>query len=135
MMTLDRLESKGFELTVGTNHLGHFLLCNLLLKDVISNPSGAVSCSASHYKIARHSLSVTRVVIFRVRACLLFFPSSCVRRVHRMTGLICLLFCAQRIVVTASQVHDPSTPGGNVGSKATLGDMSGLEVSSSESFG
>jgi hypothetical protein len=34
----------------------------------------------------------------------------------------------QRIVVTASQVHDPTSPGGNVGSKATLGDMSGLEV-------
>jgi hypothetical protein len=34
----------------------------------------------------------------------------------------------QRIVVTASQVHDPSTPGGNVGSKATLGDLKGLKV-------
>jgi len=66
--------SEGFELTVGTNHLGHFLLCNLLLKNLMSNPNGA------------------------------------------------------RIVVTASQVHDPDSPGGNVGKKATLGDLKGLET-------
>ena len=69
-----KVRPQGFELTVGTNHLGHFLLCNLLLKEVMSNPSGA------------------------------------------------------RIVVTASQVHDPASAGGNVGSKASLGDMTGLEV-------
>lgn len=31
-----------------------------------------------------------------------------------------------RLVVTASSVHDPSTPGGNVGPGATLGDLQGL---------
>merc|ERR1712087_181184 len=31
-----------------------------------------------------------------------------------------------RIVVTASPVHDPTSGGGNVGSTATLGDLSGL---------
>lgn len=31
-----------------------------------------------------------------------------------------------RIVVTASGVHDPDSPGGAQGSKATLGDLSGL---------
>lgn len=32
-----------------------------------------------------------------------------------------------RLVVTASSVHDPDTPGGNIGPGATLGDMSGLD--------
>jgi len=32
-----------------------------------------------------------------------------------------------RLVVTASSVHDPDQPGGNVGSKASLGDLKGLE--------
>jgi len=31
-----------------------------------------------------------------------------------------------RLVVTASSVHDPSTPGGNVGPGATLGNLQGL---------
>lgn len=30
---------EGFELSVATNHLGHFLLCNLLLEDLKSSPS------------------------------------------------------------------------------------------------
>jgi protochlorophyllide reductase len=32
-----------------------------------------------------------------------------------------------RLVIVGSGVHDPDEPGGNVGSKAKLGDMSGLE--------
>jgi len=63
----------GFEITVGTNHLGHFLLCNLLLPELERSPD----------------------------------PHP-------------------RIVITASQVHDPESAGGNVGSKATLGNMDGL---------
>jgi protochlorophyllide reductase len=31
---------EGFELTVATNHLGHFLLCNLFLDDLKTSPSG-----------------------------------------------------------------------------------------------
>jgi hypothetical protein len=30
-----------------------------------------------------------------------------------------------RLVVTASSVHDPDTPGGNIGSLAGLGDLAG----------
>eukprot|EP00903_Cladosiphon_okamuranus_P012458 g11667.t1 len=66
--------TEGFEETVGTNHLGHFLLANLLIKPL---------------------------------------EASTLRN--------------PRLVVTASSVHDPDTPGGNQGSKATLGDLSGLE--------
>lgn len=62
---------EGMELTVGTNHFGHFYLTNLLLPMV--KPSGG------------------------------------------------------RIVVTASGVHDPDSPGGAQGEKATLGDLNGLE--------
>ena len=61
---------EGFELTVGTNHLGHFYLNHLILP-----------------------------------------------LVRRGTGTV---------VVTASSVHDPDSPGGAQGSTATLGDLSGL---------
>ncbi len=64
--------SDGFEITVGTNHLGHFLLANLLLPDLNAAGEGA------------------------------------------------------RIVVTASEVHDPASAGGSVGLGAHLGDLSGL---------
>nr|ACF24535.1 chloroplast light-dependent protochlorophyllide reductase [Gymnochlora stellata] len=63
----------GFELTIATNYLGHFLLTNLLLPDL--EKSGSDS----------------------------------------------------RIVITGSEVHDPSSPGGSVGPGATLGDLSGLK--------
>jgi protochlorophyllide reductase len=67
----DILRTKqGFELTIGTNHLGHFYLQNKL------------------------------------------FP---------------LMAQKSRIVVTASGVHDPESPGGAQGSKATLGNLKGLE--------
>lgn len=35
---------------------------------------------------------------------------------------------APRLVVTASEVHDPGTPGGRVGEPAGLGDLSGLQA-------
>ena len=60
----------GFELTVGTNHLGHFYLNSLLLPQLQSNG---------------------------------------------------------RIVVTASSVHDPDSPGGAQGKLATLGNLDGFE--------
>lgn len=62
---------EGMELTVGTNHFGHFYLNHLLLPMI--KPSGG------------------------------------------------------RIVVTASGVHDPESPGGAQGEKATLGNLAGLE--------
>lgn len=62
---------QGFELTIGTNHLGHFYLTNQILP--LINKGG-------------------------------------------------------RIVVTASGVHDPDSPGGAQGSKATLGNLAGLET-------
>jgi protochlorophyllide reductase len=66
----DVLRTKqGFELTIGTNHLGHFYLTQQLMP--------------------------------RIR---------------------------ERIVVTASGVHDPESPGGAQGSKATLGTLQGMET-------
>jgi protochlorophyllide reductase len=61
----------GFELTVGTNHFGHFYLNHLLLP---------------------------------------------------------MLQTDARIVVTASGVHDPESPGGAQGTPATLGALQGLET-------
>jgi protochlorophyllide reductase len=62
--------AEGFELTVGTNHLGHFYLHHLLLPKI--KPS---------------------------------------------TG---------RIVITASAVHDPDSPGGAQGKTASLGNLDGF---------
>lgn len=62
---------EGFELTVGTNHFGHFYLNHQIMP--LLKAEGA------------------------------------------------------RIVVTASGVHDPESPGGAQGETATLGDLSGLE--------
>mmetsp|Transcript_37295 Transcript_37295/g.90544 ORF Transcript_37295/g.90544 Transcript_37295/m.90544 type:complete len:492 (-) Transcript_37295:1628-3103(-) len=62
----------GFELTVGTNHLGHFYLNSLLLQNNKINTSNG------------------------------------------------------KIVVTASGVHDPDSPGGAQGKTATLGQLQGL---------
>jgi protochlorophyllide reductase len=62
--------NEGFELTVGTNHLGHFYLHHLLLSKIKST-----------------------------------------------TG---------RIVITASAVHDPDSPGGAQGRTATLGNLDGF---------
>lgn len=64
---------QGFEETIGTNHLGHWLLVNLLLDNVKKAPRG-------------------------------------------------------KIVFTGSGVHNPEEPGGNVGSKAGLGGMEGLQA-------
>lgn len=71
-----RRTQDGFELTVGTNHLGHYLLANLLLPQLDKAGPGA------------------------------------------------------RIVVTASEVHDPSSPGGSVGPGASLGSLAGLRSAS-----
>eukprot|EP01039_Chlorochromonas_danica_P003947 gene3947-4319_t len=38
---------EGYELTVGTNHLGHFLLLNLLLPNVAKSPEGRIVFTAS----------------------------------------------------------------------------------------
>jgi protochlorophyllide reductase len=62
----------GFELTVGTNHLGHFYLNSLLMSN---------------------------------------------KKINTSTG---------KIVVTASAVHDPESPGGAQGKTATLGDLEGF---------
>lgn len=72
-----RLSGDGFEECIATNHLGHFLLANLLEERLSSSP--------------------------------------------RTGG---------RLVVTASSVHDPESPGGAVRPEdgATLGDLSGLGV-------
>jgi NAD(P)-dependent dehydrogenase (short-subunit alcohol dehydrogenase family) len=63
----------GFELTVGTNHLGHFYLQHLLLPLLSRSKIGG------------------------------------------------------RLVITASGVHDPQSPGGAQGVPATLGNLLGLE--------
>jgi len=71
-----RRTADGFEITVGVNHLGHFLLTNLLLPELES--AGAEGPSVA------------------------------------------------RVVVTASEVHDPASAGGSVGNGATLGDLRGM---------
>ena len=62
----------GYEITVGTNHIGHFMMIQLLLNTLESSS-----------------------------------PSP-------------------RVVIVGSGVHNPDEPGGNVGSKATLGTMQGF---------
>ena len=75
-----RRTADGFEITVGVNHLGHFLLTNLLLPDLEAAASASPQSDGT----------------------------------------------TPRVVVTASEVHDPASPGGNVGLGAGLGDLRGL---------
>ena len=79
-----RRTADGFEITVGTNHLGHFLLTELMLPRLEqaagTSPDGT----------------------------------------------------APRVVVTASEVHDPASPGGNVGLGAGLGDLAGLKANGAD---
>ena len=72
----------GFEISMGTDHLGHFYLTNLLLKNV-------------------ESAGITSTL-------------------------------KPRIVVTASEVHDPESPGGKVGRGAGLGDFEGIKEDGAE---
>jgi protochlorophyllide reductase len=78
-----RRTKQGFELTVGTNHIGHFALMQALMPNILKTYSSNSGSSEEG-------------------------PSG-------------------RLVIVGSGVHDPDEPGGNVGSKAKLGDMSGLE--------
>jgi len=78
-----RRTRQGFELTVGTNHIGHFALMRQLMPNIENTYR---SKSKTNYE----------------------GPSG-------------------RIVIVGSGVHDPEEPGGEVGSKATLGDLSGLK--------
>ena len=64
---------QGFEETIGTNHIGHFYLSQLLLANLGKTSSKAVN---------------------------------------------------SRVVYVGSGVHNPNEPGGDVGSKATLGKTS-----------
>lgn len=63
---------QGFEETIGTNHIGHFYLSQLLLANLGKTSSKAVN---------------------------------------------------SRVVYVGSGVHNPNEPGGDVGSKATLGKI------------
>ena len=84
--TADKLPERtkdGFEMTIGVNHLGHFLLANLLVDDLKGHKDLKVD---------------------------------------------------PRLVITASPVHDPTSGGGNVGSKASLGDLAGLAAGPSFSM-
>ncbi|XRB11828.1 protochlorophyllide reductase [Pseudoscourfieldia marina] len=76
-----RITEDGFEATLQTNHLGHFLLAERLL------PTLARS-----------------------------------RQMRQAAGID----APSRIVVTASEVHDPESPGGAVGPGADLGAFEGL---------
>lgn len=80
-----RRTDDGFEITVGTNHLGHFLLANLLLPDLEAAGSNRVVDEGG-------------------------------------------AAAGPRLVVTASEVHDPASPGGAVGPGAGLGNLAGLEA-------
>lgn len=73
-----RRTKQGYELTIGTNHISHFLLVKKLLPNLIEAA-----------KSGNNGLT-------------------------------------SRIIYTGSGVHNPEEPGGDVGSKATLGDMTGL---------
>lgn len=73
----------GFEITIGVNHLSHFLLTDLVLPLITK-----------------------------------YAEEKKVNRARR----------GARIVVTASEVHDPTSGGGSVGSPAHLGTLEGMET-------
>ena len=84
-----RRTKDGFEITVGTNHLGHFLLTNLLLPDM--EAAAAPGGEAEGFAGAK-----------------------------------------PRVVVTASEVHNPESPGGAVGPGAGLGNLAGVDANGAD---
>lgn len=72
-----RRTKQGYELTIGTNHISHFLMVKKLLPNLIRASKNNDNLNS-------------------------------------------------RIIYTGSGVHNPEEPGGDVGSKATLGGMAGL---------
>jgi protochlorophyllide reductase len=82
-----RRTKQGYELSVGTNHIGHFALVRRMLPALVKTKRKKSGSSGGNSDASG--------------------PSG-------------------RIVYVGSGVHDPDEPGGNVGSKATLGGMEGL---------
>lgn len=115
----------GFELTVGTNHLGHFLLVNLQL--------GSFSRVESRKMLWKmlwiHEFSIL-IHIWRHYALSMRFSMSwhgdhCLSQIASVWWFAKIprmeeqLAPTARVVITASSVHNPAT--GDPGKQATLG--------------
>ncbi len=71
------MTADGFELSVATNHLGHFLLCNLMLEDLKSAPNGAPKMVIVGSITGAHGCSDgASYLCFCLAACLLAVPST-----------------------------------------------------------
>ena len=99
--------AEGFELSVGTNHLGHFLLARLLLEDLRK------SDYPSKRMIIVGSITGQFISMFIENYSLLAVY-------HTLFGFI---FCADCVVSTGNT----NTLAGNVPPKANLGDLRGLQ--------
>jgi NAD(P)-dependent dehydrogenase (short-subunit alcohol dehydrogenase family) len=117
----DRRETEdGFEATFGTNHLGHFLLTDLLLERIVASaPARIVNLSSRAHRFARSGLDFDDLMSEKGYAGLRVYGKS------KLANILFTRELARRLEgsgVTANAVH----PGGVRTGFARDGDVKGI---------
>jgi NAD(P)-dependent dehydrogenase (short-subunit alcohol dehydrogenase family) len=96
----------GFETTFAVNHLGHFLLANLLLPDLVENGRVTFVSSGSHDPAEKTGLPAPRFESAR-QAAADFDPAGHAARRRYTTSKLCNVYCAYEMARRLERAADP----------------------------